>query len=91
MIMDLETLEGAGIQETEFNAKVEILHMELLNLCDLEQHNGIVVCALVNTLSVVLHDVIPTNGLDRTEFLDRIRADLQANLEGLDRDFSSDH
>ena len=88
---DVETLEGAGISETEFKGKVDNLQTELLDLCNAEPHNGVVVCSLVNALSCILHDMITANGLDSKEMLDNIRADLQTNLDSINQEFSTPH
>lgn len=85
---EVETLEGAGITTEEFHHRTDLLQNAIIENCQAEDHGGVVVCALVNTLSSEVYNMCTANGIDATEAVDRIRADILANIEELKKEFS---
>jgi hypothetical protein len=89
MNTDIETLEGAGTSSIEFQQRVDNLQTKLIDICDDESHGGVVVCALVNTLSIQLYQMCTANGVDPTDLAEQIRKDLLTNILELEKEFGN--
>lgn len=80
---DVETLEGAGITETEFHDRVESLQEEILELCNAEDHGGIIICGIVSALAVQIYDLCVSNGVDFKDALKQVNSDLKEHIKNI--------
>ena len=72
-----------------FQDRVDSLRDSILTICDSEDHGGVVICAIMDALSIQLHGMIKANDLNREQAIEQILKDIKENMEdteSLDRD-----
>jgi len=71
-----EDLEISEAESEEFYEKADELQSKIEVVCDQEQHAGVTVWALLNTLGVQLHELSQTNGFNKDEVIKAAQEDL---------------